>query len=68
MSATPLAEARAADFVRRFAEFWAAPAPDRLEALLAERVRLVAPLTPATETRADGERVFASLLERALRR
>lgn len=63
MSAAPPAEARAADFVRRFAEFWAAPAPGRLDALLAERVRLVAPLTPPTETRADGERVFASLLE-----
>jgi SnoaL-like domain len=52
----------AADFARRFAEFWAAPAPDRLDSLLAERVRLVAPMTPTTDTLADGERVFANLL------
>jgi hypothetical protein len=54
---------RAADFARRFAEFWSAPAPDRLGTLLAEDVRLVAPMTPATETLAEGERVFAGIFE-----
>lgn len=57
------AEERAADFARRFAEFWAAPAPQRLDTLLADPVRLVAPLTPTTHTLADGERTFANLLE-----
>lgn len=36
-------EGRAADFVRRFEEFWRAPSPERLDTVLAERVRLVAP-------------------------
>jgi SnoaL-like domain len=52
---------RAADFVRRFEEFWTAPAPDRLGGLLAADVRLVAPLTPTTETLEDGERAFAAI-------
>jgi hypothetical protein len=53
----------AADFVRRFAEFWAAPAPELLGTVLAQRVRLVAPMTPTTETLAEGERTFADLFE-----
>jgi hypothetical protein len=53
---------RAADFAGRFAEFWSAPAPDRLGALLAEDVRLVAPMTTTTGTLAEGERAFAALL------
>jgi hypothetical protein len=52
---------RAADFVRRFEEFWAAPAPDRLGTLLAGDVRLIAPMTPATDTLEDGERAFAAI-------
>jgi hypothetical protein len=52
---------RAADFVRRFEEFWTAPAPDRLRGLLSADVRLVAPLTPTTETLEDGERAFAAI-------
>lgn len=32
----------AADFARRFAEYWSAPTPARLDTLLADRVRLVA--------------------------
>lgn len=51
-----------ADFVARFAAFWRAPTVDGLDALLAPRVRLVAPLTPRTETLADGKRAFAGLL------
>jgi hypothetical protein len=51
----------AADFVRRFSEFWRAPSPEGLATVLAERVRLVAPMTPATETLADGKRAFTQL-------
>jgi hypothetical protein len=54
-------EAMGADFARRFGEFWRAPSPERLDTILDERVRLVAPMTPTTETLADGKRAFASL-------
>jgi SnoaL-like domain len=53
---------RAADFARRFADFWSAPSPQRLATVLADPVRLVAPLTPTTHTLAEGERTFANLL------
>lgn len=53
----------AADFARRFAEYWSAPTPERLDTVLAERVRLVAPMTPTTDTLDDGKRAFAELLE-----
>lgn len=53
---------RAADFVRRFAEFWTAPAPERLDTVLAANVRLVAPMTPTTRTLEQGRQVFADLL------
>jgi len=53
----------AADFARRFAEYWSAPTPERLETVLAEQVRLVAPMTPTTHTLDDGKRAFAGLLE-----
>ncbi len=56
-------ESAAADFATRFAEYWRAPTPARLSLVLAERVRLVAPMTPTTETLAEGQRVFAGLLE-----
>jgi hypothetical protein len=52
-----------ADFARRFAEFWADPDAGRLDAILAERVRLVAPMTPTTHTLEDGRRTFAGLFE-----
>jgi hypothetical protein len=61
VSTTVVDTARAADFVRRFEEFWTAPAPDRLGGLLSADVRLVAPLTPTTETLEDGERAFATI-------
>jgi hypothetical protein len=51
----------AADFVRRFAEFWQAPAPERLGTVLAERVRLSAPMVPTTHSLLEGERTFADL-------
>ena len=66
MSGTGPGEARvamAADFARRFGEYWSAPTPERLEKILAERVRLVAPMTPTTHTLDDGQRTFAQLLE-----
>jgi hypothetical protein len=53
----------AADFARRFAEYWSAPTPARLDTILAKRVRLVAPMTPVTDTLVEGKRTFATLLE-----
>ena len=62
---TPTAadDAAAADFARRFAEYWRAPTPERLDTLLAERVRLITPMMPVTHTLADGQRAFAGLFE-----
>lgn len=56
-------DAMAADFVRRFAEYWKAPTPEGLDAVLAERVRATAPMTPATYTLEEARRVFADLFE-----
>jgi hypothetical protein len=53
----------AADFVRRFVDYWSNPSPERLDTVLAEKVRLVAPLTPTTETLEDGKRAFGAVLE-----
>lgn len=53
----------AADFVARFADYWRAPTPERLSLVLADRVRLVAPMTPVTGTLAEGKRAFAGLFE-----
>jgi len=53
----------AADFVRRFAEFWKAPTPDRLDIVLAPNARLCAPLTPNTYGLEAGKRAFADLFE-----
>jgi hypothetical protein len=52
----------AADFVRRFEEFWRAPSPDRLDTVLAEQVRLAAPMMPTTHSLAEGRRAFAEQL------
>lgn len=57
------AELRAADFVGRFAEFWSSPSPDRLAMLLADDVRLVAPMTPVTHTLADGKKAFSAIFD-----
>jgi hypothetical protein len=57
------AEAAAADFARRFAEYWRAPTPEGLDRVLAERTRLVAPMTPTTHTLEEGKRAFAELFE-----
>ena len=58
----PDRDAAAADFVRRFEEFWAAPSRDRLAAIMAPDARLVAPMTPTTRTLEDGWQSFAQLL------
>jgi SnoaL-like domain len=52
-----------ADFVDRFAAYWRAPSPQGLDTLLAADVRLVAPMTPTTDTLADGKQAFAAILE-----
>jgi hypothetical protein len=53
----------AAEFVERFEAYWRAPTPQGLEAVLAPRARLVAPLTATTHTREEGIRAFAALFE-----
>lgn len=53
----------AADFVRRFTEFWKAPAPERLDTVLAPRARLSAPLIPTTCGLDAGKRTFAGIFE-----
>ncbi len=53
----------AAEFVERFRAYWRAPTPRGLEAVLAPRARLVAPLTATTDTREEGIRAFAALFE-----
>jgi SnoaL-like domain len=53
----------AADFAHRFAEYWRAPTPELLDALLADRVHLVAPMTPTTHSLDEGKRAFAALFE-----
>jgi hypothetical protein len=62
-AASPGGAEAATDFARRFAEFWADPDPGRLDAILAERVRLVAPMTPTTHTLEEGRRTFVGLFE-----
>jgi hypothetical protein len=54
---------RAADFVRRFEEFWQAPAPERLDTVLAPEVRLSAPMVASTHGLQAGKRAFADLFE-----
>jgi len=53
----------AADFAARFAAYWRAPSVDGLDALLAPEVRLVAPMTPTTDSLAEGKRAFAAILD-----
>jgi ketosteroid isomerase-like protein len=54
---------QAADFVRRFTEFWQAPAVDRLDNVLAPDAHLSAPMTPTTHGLEAGKRAFAELFE-----
>jgi ketosteroid isomerase-like protein len=61
--ATAGKDAAAADFVRRFVEFWSAPTPERLDMVLAPDVRLSAPMAPTTLGLREGRRAFAELFE-----
>lgn len=49
------------DFVERFERWWSDPDPDRLGEILAEDVRLIQPIAPDTQTRADGIEAFRRL-------
>jgi ketosteroid isomerase-like protein len=53
----------AADFVKRFAEFWRAPVAERLDTLLAPNARLSAPMIPTTYGFEAGKQAFESLFE-----
>jgi ketosteroid isomerase-like protein len=53
----------AADFVRRFTEFWQAPEPERLDTVLAPDAHLSAPLVPTTHGLEEGKHAFANLFE-----
>lgn len=53
----------AADFIRRFAEFWQAPAPERLDTVLAPNARLSAPMISTTYGLEAGRQAFADLFE-----
>lgn len=55
--------AAAADFVRRFEDFWSAPTPERLDMVLAPDARLSAPLIPTTQGIEAARRSFADLFE-----
>jgi hypothetical protein len=58
-----MSEAGAEDFVNRFAEYWRAPTPERLDMVLAPDVRLVTPITPETHGLEAGKRAFAEVFE-----
>jgi hypothetical protein len=53
----------AADFIRRFAEFWQAPVPERLDTVLAPNACLSAPMIPTTYGLEAGRQAFADLFE-----
>jgi hypothetical protein len=61
--ATEPDESAAADFARRFGEYWRAPTAAGLATVLAPRARLVGPMLPVTETLEEGQRAFGELLE-----
>jgi hypothetical protein len=56
-------QAGAADFVRRFAEFWQAPVPEDLDTVLASDARLSAPMVPTTSGLEAGKQTFRDLFE-----
>ena len=58
-----MSQDQAADFVRRFTEFWQAPVLERLDTVLAPDARLSAPMVPTTYGLDDGKRTFADLFE-----
>jgi len=61
--AAAVAQAAAADFVRRFTDFWKWPSPERLSTVLAPNARLVAPMIPTAHSLAEGQAAFAELFE-----
>jgi ketosteroid isomerase-like protein len=60
---SPIDHGLAADFVQRFADFWSAPTPERLDTVLAPDARLSAPMSPTTYGLEAGKRAFADLFE-----
>jgi hypothetical protein len=52
----------AGEFVARFASFWSAPGPERLDEVLAENVRLVTPMTPDSRTLEEARESFVQFL------
>ncbi len=54
---------QAADFVRRFEEFWRALVVERLDTVLAPNARLSAPMIATTHGLDAGKRAFAELFE-----
>ena len=58
-----MTHAAAADFVERFATFWRAPDPERLDTVLAANAKLSAPMIPTTYGLEAGRRAFAELFE-----
>jgi SnoaL-like domain len=54
---------QAADFVRRFADYWQDPSRDGLDTVLAEDVCLVAPLTPTSEGLEEAKRSFGTVFD-----
>jgi ketosteroid isomerase-like protein len=56
-------QAAAADFVRRFADFWKWPNPERLDTVLAPDAHLVAPMVPVADSLAEGQVAFEELFE-----
>jgi ketosteroid isomerase-like protein len=52
---------RGAAFVRRFADFWSSPDPDRLGAVLTSDVTLIQPMAPPTHGLAEAQEAFRRL-------
>jgi hypothetical protein len=50
-------------FAKRFAEYWSHPTVEGLRAILRDDVRLVAPLTPTTESLDEAGQTFAGMFE-----
>ena len=62
-AADAAAQTAAADFVRRFADFWKWPSPERLATVLAPQARLMAPMVPTAHSLAEGQAAFKELFE-----
>lgn len=58
---TTVSDSVAADFVRRFQEFWSSPLPERLDMLLSPDVVLASPMMPPTSTIDDARTGWANL-------